>query len=256
MPRPHGPRIDTEVDVNTDPASARGIRLRWAAAGATAFVVLYAVHRALQGAGPESGDPAALSAWITEQRVPLLASELVVGVALLAFIVFVAPLVVVLHHDGDPVIATVFGLAGSIFIAMGLVSLAAENALFAVDTTDPNSGSMIAVLDALQGRVPNVLTGSALAASIAPAFLRRRLAWRWLGCVSIVAAALFALAFVFSVFGAQAEGRGSLFGVASFIVWMGLVAVALWRSALVDDGTGSPSAPGRPGGTGSPSAPS
>ncbi|WP_448811702.1 hypothetical protein [Agromyces bauzanensis] len=212
----------------------RAVRLRWAAIGAVAFILLYALHRALQGLGPEGAEPAALAEWITAQRTPLLVSELALGAALLAFVLFVAPLVVVLREDGDPVTSSAFGLVGAVFIAMGLVSLTAETALFAADAGD---AGMIAVLDALQARVPNVLAGAALAASIAPVFLRRRLAWRWLGVVSLVAAAVFALGLVFSVVGSAPETRGSIFGVAAFIVWMALVAAALWRSARVGSGT-------------------
>lgn len=211
--------------------STRAVRLRWAAIGATAFVVLYALHRVLQGLGPDSAEPAALADWITSDRVPLLASELALGVALLSFVVFIAPLAVVLRDDGDAVVAAALAIVGAVFIAMGLVSLAAETALFAADSADAD---LIAVLDALQARVPNVLAGAALAASIAPAFLRRRLRWHWLGIVSVAAAALFLLAFVFSVAGSGAETRGSILGVAVFVVWMALVAAALWRSIRVD----------------------
>ncbi|MBM7502756.1 hypothetical protein ACFPER_04690 [Agromyces aurantiacus] len=224
-------RLGEELDVGVN-AAVRASRLRWAAIGATAFVVLYGVHRLLQGLGPETSAPADLAAWIGDQRVPLLASELALGVALLAVIVFAAPLAVVLHDDGDAVTAAAFGLASAVFIAMGLVSLTAETALFAA-ATDP-AETALAVLDALQTRVPNVLAGSALAATLAPAFLRRRIGWRWLGIVSLVAAAFFALGFVFGVLGSAPEGRGSVFGVAVFIVWMALVTAALWRAAAVE----------------------
>ncbi|MBT2517268.1 hypothetical protein J7E29_07485 [Streptomyces sp. ISL-90] len=206
----------------------RASLLRWSAIGATAFVVLYAVHRLLQGAGPASTDSAALAEWIAAQRGALLGSEIALGAALLACFVFVAPLVVVLRADSGAVTATAFALAGGVFIGMGLVSSAVETALFAADGADPG---VIAVLDGLQARVPNVLAGAALAASIAPAFLQRRLAWRWVGFASLVAAAVFALGFVFGVLGSAPESRGSLFGVAAFIVWMALVTVALWLSS-------------------------
>ena len=206
----------------------RASRLRWAAIGATSFVVLYTVHRLLQGVGPESTDPAAVAEWIAAQRGALLGSEVALGAALLACFVFVAPLVVVLRDDGSAVTATAFALAGGVFIAMGLVSSAAESALFAAYGADPG---VIAALDGLQARVPNVLAGAALAASIAPAFLQRRLAWRWVGVASLVAAAVFGLGFVFGVVGSAPESSGSLFGVAAFVVWMALVTVALWRSS-------------------------
>lgn len=212
-------------------SALRASRLRWAAIGATAFVALYALHRLLQGAGPGSTHPAAVADWIAGQRGALLASELALGAALLACFLFVAPLVVVLRDDGASVTATALALAGGVFIAMGLVSTAAETALFAVDEADP---AVVAVLDALQARVPNVLAGAALAASLAPAFLGRHLAWRWVGFVSIVAAAVFALGFVFGVLGSAPESSGSLFGVAAFIAWMVLVTGALWFSSAHD----------------------
>ena len=206
----------------------RASRLRWAAIGATSFVVLYTVHRLLQGVGPESTDPTAVAEWIAEHRGALLGSEIALGAAMLACFVFVAPLVVVLRDAGSAATATAFALAGGVFIAMGLVSSAAETALFAASGADTG---VIAVLDGLQARVPNVLAGAALAASIAPAFLQRRLAWRWVGFASLVASAVFGLGFVFGVVGSAPESRGSLFGVAAFVAWTALVTVALWRSS-------------------------
>jgi len=190
--------------------------------------VLYTVHRLLQGAGPGSTDPAEVAGWIVDQRGALLTSELALGAALLAFFVFVAPLVLVLRGDGASVTATAIALAGGVFIAMGLVSSAAETALFAADGADLG---VIGALDGLQARVPNVLAAAALAASLAPAFLGRHLAWRWVGVASIVAASVFALGFAFGVVGSAPESNGSVFGVATFIAWMALVTVALWFSS-------------------------
>lgn len=208
--------------------SVRASRLRWAASGATAFVVFYALHRLLQGAGPSSADPADVAGWIADQRGMLLASEFALGAAMLACFVFVAPLLAVLLGHGASVTAIAFGLAGGVFIAIGLVSVAAETALFAAEGSTP---LVIAALDGLQGRIPNVLAAAVLAASLAPAFLGRYVAWRWMGFASIVAAAVFALGFVFEVAGSAPESKGSIFGVAAFIVWMALVSAALWVSS-------------------------
>ena len=147
---------------------------------------------------------------------------------MLSCFVFIAPLVVVLREDGAPTTATALALAGGVFIAMGLVSTGLETALFASDGAEPVA---TAVLDGLQARVPNVLASAALAACLAPAFLQRRLAWRWVGIASIIAAAAFLLAFASEVLGSTPESGGSVFGVVAFVAWLALVCVALFVSA-------------------------
>ena len=218
----------SERKVQPAATRVRASRLRWAASGATAFVVFYLVHRLLQGTGAADSGPAAVADSVADRQGVLLMSEIALGAALIACFVFVAPVVAVLLGDGASVTAIAFGLAGGVFIAMGLVSTAAETALFAADRSDL---SAIAVLDGLQARIPNVLAAAALAACLAPAFLGRHLAWRWLGYVSIVAAVVFALGFVFEVLGSAPESNGSIFGVAAFIAWMALVGSALWVSS-------------------------
>ena len=210
----------------------RSSQLRWAAAGGAAFVVCYSAHRLLQGTGPEGTDPAAVSEWIVAQRGALLASEIALGVALLAYLVFVAPLVDVLQSEVGTVAAAGFAVAGGVFIAMGLVSNAAETALF---STDGSELVAIEVLDGLQRRIPNVLAAAMLGGALAPAFLRGALAWRWVGFASIVAAALFFLGYVFGVVGSSPESGASVFGVAIFVLWMALVCSALWVTARRED---------------------
>jgi hypothetical protein len=112
---------------------------------------------------------------------------------------------------------------------MGFVSSTAETALVAV--ADSNQPAAIDALNQLQGRVPNVLVTSALSATVALAAFRVGLVWRWLGYVSVAAAAVFGLGFVFSVVGRTPEGGSSIFGIAAFIVWMLLVTAGLWRAA-------------------------
>jgi hypothetical protein len=77
-----------------------GQPLRTAAVGGLAFTVLYLVHRILQGSGPVSSAPAAVADYNLAHRGALLASEVAVGLALLAFIPFVAALVPTVWRAG------------------------------------------------------------------------------------------------------------------------------------------------------------
>jgi hypothetical protein len=210
--------------VSTD-AGAR--RLRLAAMGGLAFVVLYVVHRILQGGGPDGADPATVAAYNVTHRGALLASEVAVGLALLAFLAFLAPLVPQLRQAGHETIAVALLAVGVLFVAMGFVSMTAETALVAVAET--NELAAVSALNQFQGRVPNVLATAALAAVIGLAALRANLAWRWLGYLSVVAAVVFLLGFIFSIVGSTPEGGSSIFGIAAFVVWMILVTVALAR---------------------------
>jgi hypothetical protein len=80
--------IGMTIDVAENPARA----LRTAALGALVFDVLYVTHRLLQGLGPDDVTPAGISAFNVAHRSALLASEVAVGLALLAVIVFIAAL--------------------------------------------------------------------------------------------------------------------------------------------------------------------
>jgi hypothetical protein len=203
--------------------------LRLAAIGGLVFVALYVVHRVLQGSGPKAGDPTTVAAYNVAHRAALLGSEIAVGLALLAFLVFLCPLVPVLWRAGQETVAMVLLAIGVVFIAMGFVSSTAETALVAV--ADSNQPAAIDALNQLQGRVPNVLVTAALSATVALAAFRVGLVWRWLGYVSAVAAVVFGLGFVFGVVGRTPEGGSSIFGIAAFIVWMLLVTAGLWRAA-------------------------
>jgi hypothetical protein len=80
--------------------------LRTAALGALVFDVLYVVHRLLQGLGPDDATPAGISAFNLAHRSALLASEVVVGLALLAVIVFIAAFASVIRQAGRDALAT------------------------------------------------------------------------------------------------------------------------------------------------------
>jgi hypothetical protein len=206
-----------------------GQPLRIAAIGGLAFTVLYLVHRILQGTGPDSATAAAVAAFYVEHRGILLASEVAVGLALLAFIPFVAALVPIIWRAGQETLAIAVGISGGVFLAMGFVSNAAETALIGV--ADSNEPAAVLALNHLQGRTPVIWTVTALVAVISLAIHRTSLVWRWLGVAGLVAAAIFLLGSVFSVLGRTPEGNSSLIGVGIFIVWMLVLSAGLWRTA-------------------------
>jgi hypothetical protein len=211
------------------PDRAAGQALRAAAIGGLCFTVLYLLHRLLQGTGPDSSTAAAVAGYNLAHRSSLVASEVAVALALLAFIWFVAALVPVIWRAGQETLAVAVGISGGVFVAMGLVSNAAETALIGV--ADSNQPAAVLALDQLQGRTPVVWTITALVAVLSLATLRTSLVWRWLGVVGLLAAAVFLLGSVFSVLGRTPEGSSSLAGVGIFIIWMLALSAGLWRSA-------------------------
>jgi hypothetical protein len=202
--------------------------LRTAAIGGLAFTVLYLLHRILQGTGPDSSTAAAVAAYNVAHRSALLASEVAVGLALLAFIGFLAGLVPVIWRAGQEPLAVAVAISGGVFVAMGFVSNAAETALIGV--ADANQPAALLALNELQGRTPVVWTITALVAALSLAIWRTGLVWRWLGVLGFVAAAVFLLGSVFSVLGGTPEGSSSVVGVGVFIVWMLLLSTGLWRT--------------------------
>jgi hypothetical protein len=215
------------TSANLDRSSAQA--LRTAAIGGLAFTVLYLVHRILQGTGPGSASAAAVAAYNVEHRGTLLTSEVAVGLALLAFIPFVAALVPIIWRDGQETLAIAVGVSGAVFLAMGFVSNAAETALIGV--ADSNQPAAVLALNQLQGRIPIVWTITALVAVISLTIQRTSLVWRWLGAVGLIAAVIFLLGSIFSVLGRTPESNSSLIGVGIFIVWMLVLSAGLWRTA-------------------------
>ena len=186
--------------------------------GGLAFTALYLLHRVLQGTGPESSTAAAVSDYNLAHRGSLLASEVAVGLALLAFIPFLAGLVPAIWRAGQEPLAVAVAISGGVFVSMGFVSNAAETALIGV--ADSNQPAAVLALDQFQGRTPIVLTITALVAVLSLAIYRTGVVGRWLGVVGLVAAVGFLLGSVFSVLGRTPEGSSSLVGVGLFIVWM------------------------------------
>jgi hypothetical protein len=215
----------TSVQLGRSP----GQPLRTAAIGGLAFTVLYLIHRILQGTGPNSSTAAAVADYNLAHRSALLASEVAVALALLAFIPFLAALVPLIWRAGQEPLAVAVAISGGVFVAMGFVSNAAETALLGV--ADSNQPAAVLALDQLQGRTPVVWTITALVAALSLAIQRTGLVWRWLGMLGLVAAAIFLLGSVFSVLGRTPEGSSSLLGVGLFIVWMLVLSAGLWRRA-------------------------
>jgi hypothetical protein len=110
--------------------------LRTAAIGGLAFTVLYLLHRLLQGTGPDSATAAAVADYNLAHRSALLASEVAVGLALLAFIPLLAALVPVIWRARQEPLAVAVAISGAVFVAVGFVSNAAETALIAVADSD------------------------------------------------------------------------------------------------------------------------
>jgi len=206
-----------------------GQPLQTAALGGLAFTVLYLLHRLLQGLGPDRSSAAAIADYNLAHRSTLVASEVAVGLALLAFIPFLAALVPVVWRAGQETLAVAVGISGGVFVAMGFVSNAAETALLGV--ADSNQPAAVLALEQLQGRTPIVWTITALVTVLSLAIHRTRLVWRWLGVAGLIAAAVFLVGSVFSVLGRTPEQRSSLVGVGVFIGWMLLLSGGLWRTA-------------------------
>ena len=211
-----------------------GQPFRTAAIGGLAFTFLYLAHRLLQGTGPDSSSMEAVAAYQVAHRGALVASEVAVALALLAFIGFLAGLVPAIWRTGQETLAVAVGISGGVFVAMSFASNAAETALIGV--ADANQPAAVLALDQLQGRIPVVWTITALVAALSLAIWRSRMVGRWLGVAGLAAAAVFLVGSVFSVLGRTPEGGPSLVGVGLFIVWMLAVSVGLWRTAAIGGG--------------------
>ncbi|GAA4261525.1 hypothetical protein [Dactylosporangium darangshiense] len=205
----------------------RAASLRLAAVGALGFTVLYLLHRIGQGLGPDDAAPATVAAYQASHRGVLLASEVALALALLVFVAVPAGLVPLVWKAGQEGLAVAIGVTSTVFVAMGFVSSASETALANVG----DERAAVLALNQLQGRVPVVFAFTALAACIGWAILRTGLAWRWLGIVSLVAAAVFLLGSIFSVLGPTPEGRSSIYGIGLSILWTLLLGIGLLRTS-------------------------
>jgi hypothetical protein len=218
---------DARMSESTTVANRRAASLRLAAYGALGFTLFYVLHRLGQGLGPDDGSAATVAAYQLSHRGALLASEVAVGLALLAFIAVPAGLVPLVWKAGRENIAVAVGVCSTLFITLGFVSIASETAL-ANATVEP---AAVLALNQLQGRVPVVWAITALAASIGWAILRTGLLPRWFGVASLVAAVVFFLGSVFSVLGPEPEGRSSLYGIGLSILWTFGLGIGLWQAS-------------------------
>jgi hypothetical protein len=221
---------------DASPDRLPGQPLKTAAIGGLVFTLLYLLHRVLQGTGPDRSSAAAVAAYSLAHRGALLASEVAVGLALLAFIGFLAALVPVIWRAGQESLGVAVAISGGVFVAMGFVSTAAETALIGV--ADSNQPAAVLALDQLQGRTPIVWTITALVAVLSLAIQRTGLVWRWLSAAGMAAAVIFLLGSVFSVLGRTPEQNSSLVGIGLFIVWMLVLSAGLWRGATSSTPTG------------------
>ena len=166
--------------------------MRLAAIGALVFSVLFAVHHVLQAPGPADSSPAEVAAYNVAHQAARLSSEVALGFGLLAFIVFFAPLAAVIWREGHATVAVAVLVAGTVSIAMGFVSVAAETAL--VQVAGSNEPGAVDALNQLQGRTPVVWTVAALVTIVSVVILRAGFLGRWLGISGLVLAAVFLLA--------------------------------------------------------------
>ena len=120
--------------MSVDAGAARGSSLQLAAVGALVFSVLFLLHHVLQGSGPVGSSAAEVASYNVAHRGPLVGSEIALGLGLLAFIAFLAPLTMVIWRAGCETAAFALLVAGSVFLALGFMSVAAETAL--VDVAD------------------------------------------------------------------------------------------------------------------------
>lgn len=163
-------QLPDDGSVSVIAEAARGSSLRLAAVGALVFSVLFLLHHVLQGPGSAGSSAAEVAAYNVAHRGALLGSEVALGLGLLALIAFLAPLTVVVWRAGCETVAAALVVAGSVFLALGFMSVAAETAL--VGVADQGEPGAVDALNQLQGRTPVVWAVTALAVITALAILR------------------------------------------------------------------------------------
>jgi hypothetical protein len=201
--------------------------LRVAGTAGLAFAACYLGHVLLQRPGPADGSAATVAAYFAEHRTKTLLSEAINGIGLIAFVPFLSGLVGPLRQLGARGGATAVLVSGTVFVALGLVSTAAETAL--VRVSDAGEHAAVSTLFELQASVPIVFAVAAFTVASALTLMRTRLLPRWLGIAGLVAAAVFLVGAILSIFG-TAEGESSPFGPLLFLAWMLILCIGLLRA--------------------------
>ena len=191
------------------------------------FAALYLAHVVLQSPGPADGSVITVTAYFSERRFELLLSEALNGIGLIVLVLFLAGLVGLLRQAGEHVGATAVLVSGTAFVALGLVSTAAETALVRVAAIGERAAMLM--LFELQSTIPVVFAISAFTGTIALALLRTQQLPRWLGVAGLGASAVFLMGAVLSIFG-TAEGESSPLGPALFFAWMLVLCIGLLRA--------------------------
>ncbi len=200
--------------------------MRLAGGAGLVFAALYLAHVVLQSPGPADGSVDAVAAYFTEHRKELLLSEVLNGIGLIVFTLFLAAFVGPLRQAGEQLGASAVLVSGAAFVALGLVSTATETALIRV--ADAGERAAVLMLFELQAAVPVVFAVTAFASATALAVLKSRLLPRWLGVAGLGASAVFLIGAVLSIFG-TAEGESSPLGPALFLAWMLVLCIGLLR---------------------------
>jgi hypothetical protein len=193
------------------------------------FVALFATHRVLQGGGPAAGSAEVISAYLTEHRGAWLLSQILNGLGLVMFMLFVVSLAGALRRTDGFLAAAGVIVSGSVFVALGMVSTAAETALLAV--AGSGQPAAVLVLFELQARVPVVFAVAAFTAVTALAAWRGGLVPPWLGVIGLVAAGVFLIAAALSMLAPVGAGDSSPIGPALFAVWLLVLCGGLFRAS-------------------------
>jgi len=144
--------------------------LRWVGSAGPAFAACNLAHVLLQRPGPADGAAAIVAAYFAEHHTGVLISEVIIGIGLIALVPFLSGLVKPLRRLGIRGGATAVLVSGTVFVALRLVSTAAETAL--VQVSDTGERAAVSTLFELQATIPIVFAVSAFTAASALMFMR------------------------------------------------------------------------------------
>ncbi len=145
------------------------------------------------------------------------------------FMLFVVSLAGSLRRTGGLLAVAGVIVSGSVFVALGMVSTAAETALLVV--AGSGQPAAVLVLFELQARVPVVFAVAAFTAATALAVRRSGLFPSWLGVLGLVAAGVFLGGAALSVLAPVGAGDSSPVGPALFAAWLLVLCSGLLRAS-------------------------